>query len=110
MNNYLQPGNTLPLVAPYAVASGAGVKVGGLFGVACNAALAGAPVEVKRDGAYVLPCVPADTLAAGAKVYWDDTARTCTSTATANTLIGAAIEAKTAGVTSVRVVLDSVIR
>lgn len=110
MINYIQPGDTLPLVAPYAVASGAGVKVGSLFGVACNAAMAGAPVEVKRTGCFVLPCVPADVLPAGGKVYWDDTAKTCTATAGTNMLVGAAIEAKAAAVTSVRVSLDGIVR
>ena len=32
--NFIQPGDTLTLTAPYTVASGAGAKVGSIFGVA----------------------------------------------------------------------------
>ncbi|MEY4908483.1 MAG: hypothetical protein RL260_2201 [Pseudomonadota bacterium] len=110
MINYLQPGDTLSLLAPYAVASGAGVRVGGIFGVAANAALAGSSVEVKRSGVFLLPCVPADVVASGGKVYWDDAAKTTTATATGNVLIGAALIPKTAGQIGISVCLDGVIR
>jgi predicted RecA/RadA family phage recombinase len=110
MINYLQSGDTLSLTAPYAVAAGAGLRIGFIFGIAAGAALAGALVEVKRNGVYVLPCVSADVVAAGAKVYWDDTAKTTTTTATGNILIGAATAPKTAGQIAVNVVLDAVIR
>lgn len=110
MINYLHSGDTLPLIAPYAAPSGGGIKVGAIFGVACGSAQAGVLVEVKRTGAFLMPSVAADTFAQGAKVYWDDTAKTCTSTAGTNMLIGAAIDGKSSGIASVRVVLDGIAR
>ncbi len=38
MKNYVQPGNAITLTAPYAVASGDGLLVGSIFGVAAGAA------------------------------------------------------------------------
>ena len=38
MKTYVQPGNTITLTAPYAVASGDGLLVGSIFGVAAGAA------------------------------------------------------------------------
>ena len=38
MRNYVQPGNTVTVTAPYSVLSGAGVLVGSLFGVASTSA------------------------------------------------------------------------
>ena len=45
MKNYVQPGNTLTLTAPYAVTSGDGLLVGSIFGVAGGDAASGATVE-----------------------------------------------------------------
>ena len=36
MKNYVQPGNTITLTAPYAVVSGDGLLVGSIFGVAAG--------------------------------------------------------------------------
>ena len=38
MKNYVQPGNTITLTAPYAVVSGEGLLVGSIFGVASGTA------------------------------------------------------------------------
>ena len=38
MKNYVQPGNTITLTAPYAVSSGDGLLVGAIFGVATGSA------------------------------------------------------------------------
>ena len=45
MKNFVQPGNTITLTAPYAVASGDGLLVGSIFGIAAGAAALGEPVE-----------------------------------------------------------------
>ena len=93
MQNYVQPGATLTLTAPYAVTSGDGLLVGALFGVATADAALGEAVETCLVGVYDLKKVGAQAWAAGDKVYWDDTAKQTTKTATANTLIGVATEA-----------------
>lgn len=92
MNNYIQKGVTLSLVAPYAVASGAGLLVGAIFGIAVRAADSGKPVEADTQGVYTLPKVSAQAWTVGQKVYWNDTDKVCTTEATDNTLIGVAVE------------------
>jgi len=110
MKNFIQPGNVVTLVAPYNLISGQGALVGAIFGIAATDALQGTPVEAVRDGVFVLGAVTADTLAIGEKVYWDNTARRITKTATNNVLVGAAAAAKSGTETSATVLLDGVIR
>lgn len=81
------------LTAPYAVASGAGVKIGPIFGVAAGAAASGATVDVVTEGVFTLPKVSTDVFAVGAAVYWDDTAKLITSTTSGNTKVGVAVTA-----------------
>lgn len=93
MKNYVQKGENLTLTAPYAVASGAGVKIGLIFGVAAGAAANGATVDVVTEGVFTLPKVSTDVFAVGAAVYWDDTAKLITSTTSGNTKVGVAVTA-----------------
>ncbi|WP_136646681.1 DUF2190 family protein [Tabrizicola sp. YIM 78059] len=97
MKNYVQPGNTLTLTAPYAVASGEGLLVGSIFGVASGTAALGETVETALTGVYDLKKVASQAWAAGDKVYWDNTAREATKTTTSNTLIGVAVVAVAGG-------------
>ena len=98
MKNYVQPGNTLTLTAPYAVTSGDGLLVGAIFGVAAGDAASGATVEAALTGVFDLTKVGSQAWTAGARVFWDDTNKRCTSVATDNTLIGVAVEAVAGGV------------
>jgi len=91
MKNYVQNGEVLSLLAPYAVASGAGFLVGSIFAVATSAADNGAAVEGITTGVVDLAKVSAQAWTVGAKVYWDDTAKNVTTTASGNTLIGVAV-------------------
>jgi predicted RecA/RadA family phage recombinase len=91
MQNFVQEGEVLTLVAPYDVVSGAGMKVGSIFAVASGAAAGGAAVEGVTCGVFDLPKVAAQAWTLGAKVHWDDTAKLATTTATGNTLIGVAV-------------------
>ena len=50
MKNFVQPGNTITLTAPHAVASGDGLLVGSIFGIAAGAAALGEPVETALVG------------------------------------------------------------
>jgi len=99
MKNYVQPGNTITLTAPYAVTSGDGLLVGSIFGVAAGTAILGDPVETAVEGVYDLKKVASQAWAAGDKIYWDNTARQTTKTLTSNTLIGVATEAVAGGAT-----------
>lgn len=110
MKNMIQKGDIVSVIAPAALASGQGVLAGAIFGVAAQAATQGAPVEVVRKGVFELSAVTADTGAIGAKMYWDNTARKLTTTATNNTLVGALTAAKDGDDTTATVLLDGVIR
>lgn len=90
MKNHVQPGNTLTLPAPADVLSGAGVVVGSIFGVANGDALSGEPVDLDVVGVFTLPKVSALAIAIGDMVYWDDTNKLVTKTASGNTAIGVA--------------------
>jgi predicted RecA/RadA family phage recombinase len=97
MKNYVQPGNTITLTAPYEVVSGDGLLVGSIFGVAAGDAESGATVEAALTGVFDLKKVASQAWAAGDKVYWDNTNKEATKTATGNTLIGVATEAVAGG-------------
>lgn len=90
MNNFKQPGDTVTVTAPANVASGAGVLVGSLFGIAANTALSGAEVEIKRTGVFEHAKNSLEAWTVGVKIYWDNTAKVFTIVATANTLVGVA--------------------
>lgn len=91
---YVQEGKTLTLIAPRMVASGAGILVGAIFAVALHDAATGQPVEARRVEVFDLVKATGEAWTQGQKVYWDNTNFRVTSTATGNTLIGAATQAQ----------------
>ena len=91
MKTFIQPGHTLTLAAPYNVASGQGLLVGAIFGIATHDAASGAEVETQLTGVVEITKVGSQAWSAGDKVYWDNTNRRATTVATDNTLIGAAV-------------------
>ena len=93
MKNYVQPGKTITLPAPYAVSPGDGLLVGALFGIASGTGIIGEAVEVALVGVFDLKKTASQAWAVGDKVYWDNTAKETTKTATGNTAIGVAVEA-----------------
>lgn len=105
MKNFIAAGSALTLPAPEAVTSGAGVLVGAIFGVANGAAAAGADVVLSVAGVFELPKA-AEVVTVGAVIYWDDTAKNVTGTATGNTKIGVAVEAAGSGDATLRVRLN----
>ena len=92
MKNYVQPGNTITLAAPYALASGDGLLIGTIFGVASATAALGEAVETSLVGIFDLKKVASQAWSVGDKVYWDNTAKEVTKTSTGNTLVGVAVE------------------
>jgi predicted RecA/RadA family phage recombinase len=93
MKNFIQPGNVITVAAPADVVSGAGVLVGAMFGIASGNAKSTEDLELQVTGVFELPKVAAQAWAQGVKIYWDNTAKNCTSTASGNTLIGVATAA-----------------
>lgn len=97
MKSFVQNGDIVTAIAPYALASGDGALVGALFGVATNTAANGATVELLVEGVVELKTATADVVTPFAKAYWDNTAKQATIVLTANSLIGVFMLAKAAG-------------
>ncbi|MEO5364473.1 MAG: DUF2190 family protein [Magnetococcus sp. DMHC-8] len=108
MRNFIQPGDTVTVNAPVAVSSGDGLLVGALFGVVLSTAAVNTNVEMLTEGVVDLPKA-AVAITQGAKVYWDNTAKTVTTTSAGNTLIGCAILAAAVGDSTARVRLNGVV-
>ena len=106
MKNYIQPGETITLTAPYAVSSGGGALVGAIFGVAVGDVANGAQGEFRTTGVYSLRKETGTAWSVGDLIYWDDTNKRCTTTATNNKLIGVAVAAAAAGDATGRVRLN----
>lgn len=91
MKNFVQPGDVVSLVAPADVASGEGLKVGAIVGIATHAAKAGEKVETKLGGVFDVKKTSAQAWTPGAAIYWDDAAKAFTTTSSGNTKVGAAL-------------------
>jgi len=90
MKNYISTGDRLSFTSGADIASGDAVQLGALFGVATGDIANGAEGTIKLTGIFDLAKAPSQSWAIGAKVYWDATNWRATTTATGNTLIGAA--------------------
>lgn len=93
MQNFKQQGDVVAVTAPYALASGAGCLVGHIFGVAMAAAAISTTVQIKRSGVFTLAKTTSEAWTVGAILYWDDTNKKLTTTATSNTRVGVAMAA-----------------
>lgn len=97
MKNWVQPGDQVTVAAPYNVSAGGGALVGSLFGIAVNDALSGADVELATTGVFDMTKVGSQAWTVGARIYWDDSAKAATTTASTNKLIGVAMTAVGSG-------------
>ncbi len=102
MKNYIQPGDTITVPAPANIASGEGVLLGDLFGVAAGAAASGADLDLVTRGVFELPKDAADTITLGQTVGWDVANKRVTDDAP-NAWIGHAVEAAGVASTSIKV-------
>ncbi|MCC0063614.1 MAG: DUF2190 family protein [Defluviimonas sp.] len=93
MKSYIQKGDNITVSAAAAAASGEGVLVNKLFGIAAGDAAIGEDLDLVTVGVFDLPKVSTDAIAVGAFVYWDDANKLVTTTATGNTKIGVAVTA-----------------
>lgn len=91
MRNFVQHGEVMEIPAPAGGArSGDFLVQGALFGVAAHDAAATDPVRVRRGGVYRQTAAPGQAWTQGQPLYWDAAAKAFTSTASGNTLVGAA--------------------
>ena len=94
MKNFIQPGKVIDAIAPSGgVTSGLVYVLGSLIGVAAVTAAEGEAFALDTEGVFQLPKTSAQAWTVGAKIYWDGTNHVATTTATANTLIGIAVDA-----------------
>ena len=107
MKNYIKPGEKITVTATAAVASGDGVMVEDMFGVAEDSAAIGEDFTLMRTGEFDLPAGSAITANQGAKAYWLNSGAGVTDSATASKEIGLFTLAKANGETKARVVLKA---
>ena len=109
MKTYIQNGQVITVPPPAGgIASGDGLIVGNIFGIAAYSAAEGDPLELAATGVYKLPKATAAVLAVGARVAWDNTAKQVNTPGAGRFPIGSATEAAGNGVTSVAVRLEGV--
>ena len=100
MKNYIQKGDVLTLTAPYSLKGGEGFKVGNIFAIAAGDAEQGNQVEGALTGVFALVKQADSVCAIGDKLYWDDSNRRITATASGNKLVGVAVVAADNGTTT----------
>jgi predicted RecA/RadA family phage recombinase len=111
MRNCIRPdARSIPMVVPYAggILSGQGMLVGAFFGVAAMDAAQNDTVECETRGEFELPKEPGQAVTAGARLFWDNTNRRLTTTATGNFQVAIATQAALAADPTVRVMLARV--
>ena len=101
MKNYVQPGHTITITAPYPLSSGDGLIVGSIFGVSTRDAANSEAVEAALIGVFDLKKSPSQAWSVGDKIYWDNNAKEATKTPTGNILIGAAVEPAMSGASEI---------
>jgi predicted RecA/RadA family phage recombinase len=109
MKNNIQKGDVITVAAPAGgIASGDGLIVGNIFGVAAYSAAEDDSLELATTGVYKLPKATAAVLTVGARVAWDNTAKNINLPGTGRFPVGIATEAAGNGITSVAVRLDGI--
>ncbi|OGQ60751.1 MAG: hypothetical protein A3J24_06445 [Deltaproteobacteria bacterium RIFCSPLOWO2_02_FULL_53_8] len=103
MKNFIQEGKTLTYAnaTGSAILSGATVLVGKRLGIAAVDIANAASGALEMDGVFNINKLSTDVVGQGDLLYWDDTNKRLTTTATNNTLAGYAQDAAGNGVTTV---------
>lgn len=107
MKNHIQDGKTISFTPTAAVASGEAVLLGMLLVVAICAIAANTAGEGVTEGVFELPKNSPDVVAQGVDLYWDDTEKELTTTATDNTKVGKAWAAAGNGTATVAVKINA---
>ncbi len=104
---YIQKGVSLDYTPSADVAGGTMVICGTLAGIAERPISSGSLGAVTVEGVFACPKATG-AITMGAKVYWDATNSNVTTTATSNTIIGAAAGAAASGDSEVLVKLNAI--
>lgn len=93
MKTFHSRGDSITVPAPSGgTISGNAYLIGALFGIAGSTVAEGAPVVLDTTGVFRIAKATGGALTVGQAVFFDNTAKKVTGTATGNTLIGAALE------------------
>lgn len=104
---FIQSGDINVLIAPYELKSGDPFKVGSIIAIAMTNAAADEAVKGAVTGVFNVPKATGTTFAQGDKLYWDDTNKHFTKTASGNTLAAVALAAAPADAEFTRVRLTA---
>lgn len=107
--NYIVSGDVLDYTntTGSALASGAMVLIGARVGVVLTNIANGATGAARMRGIFSVAKLSTDTPAQGALLYWDNTNKRLTTTASGNTLAGYAAKAAGSGTTTVEVSINA---
>lgn len=107
MKNGIEEGRTIDHAPTAQRLAGAATLIGVRLGVAANDVAANVQGVFYVKGVAELPKLSTDVVAQGVALYWDDTNRRLTVTASGNTLAGYAYAAAGNGATTVRIALNA---
>ena len=107
--NYVQEGDVFDYAnaSGSTIISGTPVLIGARLGVALADIANGATGSVQVEGVFTIAKLGTDNVAAGALLYWDNTNKRLTATASGNTLAGFAVAAAGSGVASVNIKINA---
>jgi len=108
MKTFIQDGNIITVTAPANIASGDGVLVGSIFGVAAADVVTGDDIEIGTVGVYELPKLSTAVIAQGDRVAWNSSTGKVVVPATGMVPIGVATEAAGNGTATLSVRLDGI--
>jgi predicted RecA/RadA family phage recombinase len=91
MKNFVQPGRTITLTAPYILTSGQGALVGTIVGIANSDIASGSRGEFDTEGVFDVTKAAGTAWTEGATIYWDNAAKNFTTVSTSNTKAGVAV-------------------
>lgn len=107
---FVSPGRVMTYTAPSGgVIAGTPLLIGAVLVVPRTTVAQGLPFDADAEGVHkLMPKATGQVWAEGALLYWDNTARNFTTTATANTRVGSAGAAAASGDTTGTVRLDGI--
>ncbi|ATC25205.1 DUF2190 family protein [Caulobacter vibrioides] len=106
MKTMLSSGDRVNVTTPAGgLTSGLGALIGAMFGVAMNTTVQGDPNVLVREGEFTQPKATGEAWTQGQLLYWDNTNKRFTTTASGNTKAAVASAAQLAAATTGDVIL-----
>lgn len=107
--NYVQEGDVIDYAnaSGSTITSGTVVLIGARIGVALADIANGSTGSVQVEDVFTVAKLSTDNMTAGALLYWDNTNKRLTTTASGNTLAGFAVAAAGSGATTVNIKINA---